>query len=184
MGYIWSILFFVSSLLCAGKCMAGVELSTTKKLVIPVDNVTPKITQEDVKKVIPTDRLGSESTSSMMGRIADRTFNLWFNSDVVQESLLGRVVQETQETLKTDVVVPASTKQGTSHKFSFRVEAFQALAKMEYKGWLNAAVNYRAAASETEVQFQEKVFENKDLILSHKGTRTDSLAMIGLAWRW
>ncbi|MEK2689766.1 hypothetical protein [Bdellovibrio sp. GT3] len=164
--------------------MAGVELSTTKKLVIPVDTVTPKITQEDVKKVIPTDRLGSESTSSMMGRIADRTFNLWFNSDVVQESLLGRVVQETQETLKTDVVVPASTKQGTSHKFSFRVEAFQALAKMEYKGWLNAAVNYRAAASETEVQFQEKVFENKDLILSHKGTRTDSLAMIGLAWRW
>ncbi|WP_413291756.1 hypothetical protein ACLSU7_10085 [Bdellovibrio sp. HCB185ZH] len=184
MGYIWSILFFVSSFLCAGKCMAGVELSTTKKLVIPVDNVTPKITSQDVNKVIPTDNLGAETTSTMMGKIADRSFNLWFNSDVVQESLLGRVVQETQETLKTDVVVPATTKTGTSHKFSFRVEAFQALAKMEYKGWLNAAVNYNARAAETDVQVKERVFSDKDLIVSHKGTSRDSLAMIGLAWQW
>ncbi|UYL10203.1 hypothetical protein B9G69_006375 [Bdellovibrio sp. SKB1291214] len=184
MGFIWSVLLLLSSMLCAGKCMAGVELSTTKKLVIPVDNVTPRITTTDVNRVIPTDNLGAETTSSMMGRIADRSFNLWFNSDVVQESLLGRVVQETQETLKTDVVVPAATQQGISHKFSFRVEAFQALAKMEYKGWLNAAINYNARASETDVEVKEKVFDNKDLIVSHKGTSRDSLAMIGLAWQW
>ncbi|WP_413559661.1 hypothetical protein [Bdellovibrio sp. HCB209] len=184
MGYVWSILLFLSALVCSGKCMAGVELSTTKKLVIPVDNVTPKITTQDVQKVIPTDNVYAETTSTMMTRIADRTFNLWFNSDVVQESLLGKAIQETQETLKTDVVVPASSKQGISHRFSFRVEAFQALAKMEYKGWLNAAVNYNAAAASTDVEFRERVFRDKDLTLSHKGTSSNSLAMIGLAWQW
>ncbi|MBO9665830.1 MAG: hypothetical protein J7501_03350 [Bdellovibrio sp.] len=183
MGYLVSFIFLVITCL-AGKCMAGVSLQNTKPLVIPVDNVTPKITKDDVAKVIPTDISKDETTGNMMGRIADRSFNLWFNSDTIQESLLGRVVQETQETLKTDVVVPASSKQGTSHKFSFRVEAFQTLAKMEYKGWMNAAINYNARAAETDVEIKEKVFTDKSLILSHKGTSKQGLSMIGLAWQW
>jgi hypothetical protein len=168
----------------AGKCLADVSIENTKPLIIPVDNVTPKITKDDVAKVIPTDVSKADSTGSVMSRIADRSFNLWFNSDTVQESLLGRVVQETQETLKTDVVVPASSKKGVSHKFSFRVEAFQTLAKMEYKGWLNAAINYNARAAETDVEIKEKVFTDKSLVLSHKGTSKEGLSMIGLAWQW
>lgn len=182
MGYFISFTFLIV-LGFANTCLAKVDIASTKPMIIPVDNVTPKITTDDVAKVIPLDK-SIRDTGTMMTRIADRSFNLWFNSETVQESLLGRVVQETQETLKTDLVVPAETKQGVSHKFSFRVECFQALAKLEYTGWLKAAVNYNARDAETNVEFKEKVFVNKDLIISHKGNNKQGLSMVGLAWQW
>ncbi|MFM6928044.1 MAG: hypothetical protein ACKOX6_06235 [Bdellovibrio sp.] len=182
MEYIISVTFLIV-LGFANTCLAKVDIASTKPMVIPVDNVTPKLTSADVAKVIPLDR-GIRDTGTMMSRIADRSFNLWFSSETVQESLLGRVVQETQETLKTDVEVPASDKHGISHKFSFRVECFQALAKLEYKGWLNAAINYNARDAQTDIEVKEKVFVNKDLIFSHKGSSKEGLSMVGLAWQW
>lgn len=182
MGYFISFTFlFVLGL--AGNCWAKVDLASTKPMVIPVDNVTPRITSDDVAKVVPLDRSISDA-ATMMTRIADRSFNLWFNSDAVQESLLGRVVQETQETLKTDVVVPAADHNSISHKFSLRVECFQALAKLEYTGWLNAAINYSARDAATNIEVKEKVFANKNLILSHRGSSKEGLSMVGLAWQW
>lgn len=179
---------FVSCLLIlvsfSGTCWAKVDLRTTKPLIIPEDKVTPKITKEDVAKFIPLDIKSHESTSSIMTRIADRGFNMWFNSPIVKNSLLGRAVEETQEKLKTDVVVPAATPRGISHKFSFRVEAFQALAKIEYTGWVKAAVNYDAKASVTDIQLKDKVLNNKDLVVSHKADKEQGLSMIGLAWSW
>ncbi|MNL73456.1 hypothetical protein D3C87_1989180 [compost metagenome] len=70
------------------------------------------------------------------------------------------------------------------HKFSFRVEAFQALAKFEYTGWMKAAVNYDAKAAQTNIQFSEKVFANKDLTLTHKASSKEALSMVGLGWNF
>ncbi|KYG67060.1 hypothetical protein AZI86_08590 [Bdellovibrio bacteriovorus] len=163
-------------------CPAKVALKSTKRLIIPVDNVTPKITSEDVAKVIPLDLKEGDSQGTVFGRIADRGFSLWFNSSFVKSSALGQMAERTQEKLKTDVVVPAGTPNGVSHKFSFRVEAFQALAKLEYSGWLKASVNYDAKASCTDILFKEKVLENKDLVVSHKVSKEEGLSMVGLGW--
>ncbi|WII72241.1 hypothetical protein QJS83_17395 [Bdellovibrio sp. 22V] len=177
----WIMSIFLSlGFTCA--CWGKVDIRTTKRLIIPKDTVTPKLTKEDVAKVIPLDIKEGDSTGQVMNRIADRSFNLWFNSSAVKSSAIGRLAEETQEKLKTDVVVPASTAKGISHKFSFRIEAFQALAKIEYTGWLKAAVNYDAKSSETNIFFKEKVLENKDLIVSHKADKTQGLSMVGLAW--
>ncbi|MDG0817115.1 hypothetical protein [Bdellovibrio svalbardensis] len=180
-----SLLSFALIFLGVSKCHAKVDVASTKPLVIPVDNVTPKLTSDDVAKVIPCDSsVSGSSASNMMVRIADRTFNYWFNSPAMKASMLGRAVDETQERLKTDVVVPASSAQGTTHKFSFRVEAFQALAKMEYSGWMKAAINYDAKASATDILLKEKVFNNKELVVSHQAKKDQDLSMIGLAWQW
>ena len=73
--------YLLSFLLCffgiSKVCHAKVDLTTTKPLAIPVDNVTPRITKELVQEIIPTDSTVPQSdTSTMMGRIADRTFNM------------------------------------------------------------------------------------------------------------
>ena len=165
-------------------CMAKVDLKSTKPLKIPVDNVTPRITTEDVAKIIPTDVNRGTTTSQFVTRVADKTFNLWFNSAAMKNSALGRAVETTQEKLKTDVEVKADTPEGISHKISVRIDAFQALAKLEYKGWVNCALNYDAKSSESLFQLKEKVLDNKNLIVSHKATRDQDLSMIGLAWSW
>ena len=183
--FISCFLLFIGGLFICPKCKAKVNVAETKPLVIPVDNVTPTITSKDVAQFIPTDAsVRNSSTSTMMYRIADKSFNVWFNSPAVKSSLLGRAVEETQEKLKTDVVVPASSSEGVTHKFSFRIEAFQALAKLEYTGWMKAAINYDAKAAATDVSFKEKLFSDKELVLSHKGNKEQGLSMIGLAWQW
>ena len=179
-----SIFLILSCAICSICSAANVDLRTTKPLVIPVDNVTPTLTSADVAKVIPTDMTSTESTSSVMTRIADKTFNLWFNSSAMKDTTLVRIAEKTQETLKTDVVVAAKNPDEVSHKFSFRVEAFQALAKLEYSGWTKCAVNYDAKASQTNVELKEKIFHNKDLVFSHKKNSSQGLSMIGRAWTW
>ena len=181
--------FLVSFLLVFlgfSKCHAKVDIDSTQPLVIPVDTYTPKITSADVAQIIPTDASVAKgcSTSTMMTRIADRSFNMWFNSPVIQESMVGHMAKETQEKLKTDVVVPAESTGGITHKFAFRVEAFQALAKMEYTGWMNAAINYDAKAASTDISVKEKVLVNKELFVTHKANKDQDLSMIGLAWQW
>jgi hypothetical protein len=47
---------------------------------------------------------------------------------------------------------------------------------------MKAAVNYDAKASCTDIQFKEKVFVNKDLVVSHKASKEQDLSMVGLAW--
>ncbi|MNJ93294.1 hypothetical protein D3C87_109730 [compost metagenome] len=174
-------------LICvSGNCWAKrIDIRTTKRLVIPVDNVTPKITSKDVEKLVPTDMARVSNSGNIMTRIADRGFNLWFNSSAVKNSALGRAADKTQEKLKTDVVIEegqGSSK--TKHKFSFRVEAFQALAKIEYSGWMKAAVNYDAKASQTNIQVSEKLFADKDLVVSHRATSKEALSMVGLGWQF
>lgn len=165
-------------------CLGKVDLASTKPLVIPEDKVTPKLTEADVAKVIPTDLKQGDSQSTVFTRIADRSISLWFNSSSMKETSLGRFAEEAQEKLKTDVVVPGHNPQGIDHKLSFKIEAFQAMAKLEYTGYLNAAVNYDAKASATDILFNEKVLTNKNLVLSHKVNKQQDLSMIGLAWSW
>lgn len=176
--------FFVSFLLLlvCSSCWGQVDLKTTKRIVIPEDKYTPKITTEDVAKIVPTDLKQGDSEETVISRIADRGISMWFNSASMRATTIGRIAETTQEKLKTDVIVPASSEEGTSHKFSFRIEAFQALAKLEYTGWLKAAINYDAKISETDISIKEKIFANKDLTLSHKGNSKQALSMIGVAW--
>ncbi len=176
------VMSFLLFIFAGVPCWAKVDLKSTKRLIIPVDRVTPKITSADVAKVVPTDLKEGDSESTVLTRIADRGFSLWFNSSAMRATTLGRMAETAQEKLKTDVVVPASTPRGVSHKFSFKIEAFQALAKVEYTGWLRAAINYDAKSSETDILFKDKVFQNKDLIVSHKASKEQGLSMVGLAW--
>ncbi len=167
---------------CVCKCFAKIDLDATKPLLIPVDHVTPQITQKDVGEIIPTDVDSTQSTGSMMSRIADRSFQYWYNNSGFKDSAVGRVAESTQEKLKTDVVVPSSSASGVTHKFSFKIEAFQALAKMEYTGWIKAMIDYNARAAQTDFSVSEKLFKDKDLVVSHSLSAREGMSSMGLRW--
>lgn len=176
-----------SFILCLGfsaSCLAKVDIKTTKRLIIPVDNVTPKLSQADVAKVVPMDMPAGTSQGTLLTRMVDRGVSLWLNSPLMKNSAVGRIAEETQQKLKTDVVVPADKEGGVNHKFSLKVEAFQALAKLEYEGWTKAAINFDAKSSSTNFSLKEKVFDNKELFLTHKADKEQDLSMVGLAWSW
>ena len=175
---------FILSVSCP--CLAAkVSVKNTKPMIIPVDTVTPKITQADVEKLVPLEMAKTSTSSNILTRIADRGFSMWFNSAAIKDSALGRAAEKTQEKLKTDVVIQEGAGDNSvKHKFSMRLEAFQAMAKLEYSGWMKANVNYDASRAQTNFEIKEKAFGDKDLVVSHKASSKEALSMVGLNWNF
>lgn len=168
-------------------CMAAksskVSVKNTKRLIIPVDYVTPKVTSKDVEELVPLEMAKTSDSGNILTRIADRGFSMWFNSAAVKGSALGRAAETTQEKLRTDVVIDQGAGSNkVKHKFSVRLEAFQALAKVEYSGWMKANLDYNAQKAQTNFEIRDKLFDNKDLVVSHKTSSTEALSMVGVNW--
>ncbi len=178
------LLFGFTLLIVSLGAHAGVDLKSTQRIEVPTDTVTPKITSEDVAKVVPLDLQQGESESRVFSRIADRGVSLWINSSILNDTSVGRLAKSTQEKLKTDIILPAKEPEGISHKFTLKVEAFQALARMHYSGWLKADFNYDLKSSTADFLVHEKIFVNKDLIFSHRTSREQALSSVALAWSW
>lgn len=177
-------LCWVLTLLIGTGAAARVNVRNTKPLLIPVDRVSPRITSKQVAEIIPTDVKATDSTGSVMNRIMDRSLNYWYNNSGFKESAIGRVAEETQEKLKTDVVVKGASPKATTHKFSFRIEAFQALAKVEYTGWMRAMVDYNAQKAQTNFAVREKIWKDKDLVVSHSMSSREGVSSMGVGWSW
>lgn len=164
----------------SGACWA-VTIDQTTELVIPVDNYTPKITSADVARVVPLDMNPGDSAGRVINRIADRGLGLWFDR-VLKESSVGKLAEAAQETLKTDLEVAPTEEGAVAHKVNLEVDAFAAQAVVKYSGWVKAQV--RVGARGTDIVLREKIFEDKDLLISHTSTREQALSMISMGWSW
>lgn len=162
-----------------------IHRSKMKKLVIPQGVETTDLTQKEMLKIVPFKNLSPlDKPDVVLGKIADGGVNYWFNNTEAKNSFLKKSVDQVQEKMKTDVVIKGESKTKVDHKISFKLEAFQALAKVEYIGWLKANLIYNMNESKSVFELREKVFRNKDLILSHTANQKESAAAIGIGWNW
>ena len=60
----------------------------------------------------------------------------------------------------------------------------QALAKIEYKGWVRAGLNYDAKAAKTEAEVLESISENKEFVVSQSVTASENKSQVSLRWNW
>jgi hypothetical protein len=162
---------------------AKLNAENTQPLTIPMDQVGDKITQKDVEKIIPTDLKETDDMNHVAAVIADHTIQAWFNSAAVQSSILGQTATTVQKKMTTNIIVKADEPQAVEHKFSFQVLALQAMAKVQYTGWLNAVFNYDVKAAESMVEFSEKIF-NKDLFVNHSSSSKGDVSSVGIKWGW
>ncbi len=173
-------LIFVFSL----KGLSDVDLQQTHKLDLPKDISEPLISGETSKKLQPKTVGVGESGSSVFSKIADNSLSLIWESSNLKKTVVGQAAEKVEKNLKTEMSFTDSSANKTQHKFSFKVLALQALAKLEYKGWLNAAINYDAKASKTEAEVSEKIFSRQDIVISHAMTPDESKSQVALRWSW
>lgn len=138
-----------------------------------------QITSADVEKFVPLDMEAGTSSSHIASKVADRGLQVWFNSDAVQGSVLGQTANTVQNTMKLDTSVQTSELE---HKFTVQLMALQASARLVYKGYLNAVLNHNASNQQTDLQFSEKVFSNKELYVKYVSTTADQLSTMGMTW--
>jgi len=175
-------------LLTAFPGWAKVRLSRT----VPVKMQTPRDKSSDWKslnKIVPAD-LNSldgkerQNEGAVASKFGDKAIQEWWNSPEMRNSSFGRTATTVEKSLKTEVSVPSKSKKGVDHKVSFQVLALQSAAKMEYKGWTNASLNYDARKRASKVEVSEKIMRNKDLTLSHTATAQEDISAVGVRWNW
>jgi len=165
--------------------IAKLTIANTEPMAMPMANEqdASNITQKDVEKIIPTDLQQTDDMNKVAARIADRSIQAWFNSSQVQASALGQTATTVQKKMTAEVAVKSDEPQAVEHKFSMQLMALQAMARVQYTGWLNAVFNYDAKAAQSMVEFSEKVF-NKDLFVNHTNSPNGNVSSVGIKWGW
>lgn len=150
--------------------------------------IMPEVTVSDEKnfseEILPKSITSADTSQSVVSKIIDNSLAyLWRNSELKNTSI-GRTAEKVEKNLKGEVYFSTNGESKTEHKLSFKLLAMQALAKLEYKGWIQAAINYDVGAAKTEAEIVENISEGQDLLLSHSVAASESESKLSLRWEW
>ena len=163
---------------------AEVNLEKTKLLIMPSDVSEPLISAKTSKKMQPKSINPEESSSSVISKIMDNSFSVWWDQSAIRQTSVGRAAEKVEKNMKAEIDFGRSENSKVDHKLSLKVLAMQALAQLEYRGWFRAGINYDARSDKTEAEVLENLAENKDLIISQSFAQQEAKSAVSLRWNW
>lgn len=150
--------------------------------------VLPKVLSEEKsdlsEKILPKTIDATEPSRTVVSKIVDNSLAYIWDRSGLNKSSVGRAAQSIDQKMKAEMNMGATASNPKGHKLSFKILAMQALAKLEYQGWVKAALNYDAKDSKAEAEFLESLSKNQDLVLSHSITKNENKSQLSLRWNW
>lgn len=161
---------------------AQVDHVYSKRLFLPEKNLGTSFGDYLTYSILPSKLESGENSAVLLSKIADNSLSLVWNNSPLRYSPVGK----TAETVEKKVNVEAHFKdeEQVEHKFNLKLLAIQSLAKIEYKGWMSAALNYDIRQARSEAELIESLSNNKDLILSHSIKKDENKSAVSLRWKW
>lgn len=151
---------------------------------IPVMQGPEGVTYKDVEKLVPLDMLPTDNAGHVATRIGDRALQQILNSPEMQRSSVARAASKVEGSMKAEVSMGSSEPDAVQHRMSFQYMALQATGRVQYKGWMNAVMNYDTRNGETQVEVTEKLFKNKDVYINHTANSVEDISALGVRWSW
>ena len=176
------ILHFLFVSILSFNSWANLILKKTKIMSLPPEMTATLITEEIKNKIIPSTISANESGQQVLAKMADNTASLWWSTTPLKNSSIGRAADAAEKKLNIQAAFEDDNK--VKHIFSFKVLAMQALARLEYKGWVHAAISYDARAAKTEAEISEQISPTEDFIISHSMTTAENKSQVGFRWIW
>jgi hypothetical protein len=143
---------------------------------------------DDLNRSIPAGLGPSQSEGEVLKRFGDQAIQNWLKSPAVKGSSFGKAASSVEGAMKMEASISSAPltpgAPAIDHKFTFQYMALQSQTKMEYKGWTNATIRHDASVNETAMEVSEKVFKNKDLVVSHVKNPIEDRSSLGLRWNW
>jgi hypothetical protein len=136
----------------------------------------------DMVQLVPTDLSPTSDSSAVLSQVADRSLSTLLNSSEMRATPIGRTATSVEQKMKQEVVVSGGGP--VQHKFTFQVQAFQAIARVDYKGFANASLKYKASESSLALEIWEKVTRTRDLVVSHISKPQDRVSSVGMRWNF
>jgi hypothetical protein len=84
--------------------------------------------------------------------------------------------------LRADVTVRDPNQR--DHRFQFRVGAIQGMAKIQYRGLANLELRYEARDSQTGLEWSEKFWGDKKIVLGHYKNPQEDLSALALRFHF
>lgn len=113
--------------------------------------------------------------------VADRYAQYWWNHSEAKNSKLVQNVESVEKSMTGQMTYQ---KGQIAHKFDFSVQAFSAQAKLEYTGFFKAAATYQAIDVSSHVEVSDKVWQQKELVLSSSTNPLEQRNAVSLRWNW
>ncbi|MBL7543058.1 MAG: hypothetical protein JNL11_04540 [Bdellovibrionaceae bacterium] len=143
---------------------------------------------EGLNRSVPAYIPPSQNEGEVIKFFGDKMIQNWLASDVVKSSSFGKAASSVEKAMKVEASISgpptAPGAKAIDHRFSFQYLALQSQAKMEYRGWTQAQFRHDSRNSETTIEFSEKVFKNKDLVVNHTKNSIENRSSLGLRWSW
>lgn len=149
-------------------------------LIATFNKVKAEEKKFDMNQVVPLDMPATDDGQQVFSRVADRGVTSFFNSPDIRQSSLGRVATQIEESVNQEVSL--GEKGSVQHKLNFNLQAFQSIARIQYTGYANLAVEYKSKESLMGFEIFENIGENKQMVLNHKINPEQRLSSMDMRW--
>lgn len=153
----------------------GIDLSR-----IALVHPTEDITYADVSRMVPTNISVTASGGEVASQIADRSVQAYFNSDSFKSTDIGKTSHSVEQSLKQDVTIAGSSPDSIKHNFKFNMQASQAKAMLDYSGFTNAQLSYKASGQELNFEVYHNLTSTMKLAYNHINNPTDQRDVVSL----
>lgn len=123
------------------------------------------IESEDIGLVVPQDMRESSSNNHVSKEIMDHTFRNFIKGKFTPEAGIVKTVQKVESSLKYDISLPKEKESDIEHKFNVNYRPFQNIARIKYRGFFNANVQYYMSRSDLEYTIEKALNETTSLNL-------------------
>jgi hypothetical protein len=171
---------------------AAIAMATPSKILNISKEISPELLYTyqklkaeqkpfDVSQVLPSDLTPTNDSNLVFSKIADRSLSSFFNSEQLRATPIGRTATQVEQKMKQDISIKANK---IEHKFTFQIQAFQTIAKIDYRGLTNASLKYQASNSTMGLEVFDRLprTKNKDLVISHVANNTERISSLSVRW--
>ena len=161
---------------------AKVNIEHTKRLVLPAKVGAESLTESFGTEILPSSLAAGETSQTFLSKVADNSLNLYWKHSPLRYTTAGKAVETAEKKLNVEATYKDTNN--VDHRINFKVLAMQALAKIQYTGWVNAALNYDLKDARAAAEVSEALSEKSDIVLSHEITKLDQKSGVSLQWKW
>lgn len=135
----------------------------------------------DPSVLVPSNAQSMEG-KQVIKAMADKSLQLWWQSEEVKSSSFGRQADKVEKTMQQDVTI--KEKSGVSHNVKFQVMPVQTTARIDYTGYTNARLFYTATEAASGVEIFEPIGTNKQITIGEVYRDNEQLSQISWSMNW
>lgn len=179
--------YMLLGLLVSQIATAKVDIKKSAPLQLPEEIQYTDSTNQVIGAIAPPTYLAGQTGDVVALHLADNSLKYLWNNTGLKNTAAGQIAKRVEDTVQVEAKVSSGDEvkeKKTEHKFNFDIKGLQALAQLKYSGWVNAAVHYSIKSAEASAELSERVFTDKDLVMSQVISSTNPRSQISLRWDW